>query len=598
MEESKEIQAPSPDHKEEHGAPSAEKSDPLGWFGRYLTLWVALSGGLGVVVGHFAPSVPRALEKATVSQISLPVAVLIWIMVFPMIAQIDLKSIKAVRRNLIPVGVTSGINYLVQPFTMYALALLFFNVAFSSTINDSELEDEYIAGSVVLGGSPCTAMVFVWSLLCRGDAAYTLVQVAVNDILIFVFYIPTLMLLLQVTKIIVPWDTAFLAVVVFMLVPGAGGYALRTWALRYRSRAWLDRLIGRMQPITGIALILTVLLIFIFQGAQIVESPVHVLLIAVPLILQSFLIFALAYGIFYFLRVPYRFAAPGAMIATSNFFELAVAVAMSLFGADSGATLATVVGVLVEVPVMLSLVWIANRTQHWFPQARSERDFLMQLDHELDEIPLERQQQLQSLAKDLSKTAKDGMMRVVFVCTHNSRRSQFCEAWARIAAVYCGLQDIAVFSGGTTVTCVNRSVLRALERCGVRWQVAGDITEANPRYTITTPGLAGVPSPPMYSKLYNDPANPSDTFVAVMVCSGAHAACPIVSGASQRVALPYFDPKVSDGTPTEMATYDHTCRIIAREMLFVMRNVSKNPEETLLNRGTEPNGRGILISHV
>jgi ACR3 family arsenite transporter len=580
-----------------------QNSDPLGWFGRYLTLWVALSGGLGVVVGHFAPSVPRALEEATVSQISLPVAVLIWIMVFPMIAQIDLKSIKAVRRNLIPVGVTSGINYLVQPFTMYALARLFFNVIFSSTINDPKLEDEYVAGSVVLGGSPCTAMVFVWSLLCRGDAAYTLVQVAVNDILIFVFYIPTLMLLLQVTNIIVPWDTAFLSLVVFMLVPGAGGYALRTWAQRYRSQEWLDRLIGRMQPITAIALLLTVLLIFIFQGAQIVESPVDVLLIAVPLILQSYLIFVLAYGVFYLLRVPYRFAAPGAMIATSNFFEMAVAVAMSLFGADSGATLATVVGVLVEVPVMLSLVWIANRTRHWFPQARTERDYLLQLEHELDEIPLERQQQLQSLAKDVyatSKTAKDGMMRAVFVCTHNSRRSQFCEAWARIAAVYCGLQDVAVFSGGTTVTCVNQSVLRALQRCGVRWRVADNSTDsANPRYTLTTPGLAGVSSPPMYSKLYGDAANPSDSFVAVMVCSGAHAACPFVSGASQRVALPYFDPKASDSTPIEMATYDHTCRVIAREMLFVMRSISKSPEEILVDSGAEPSAdRGILISHV
>jgi ACR3 family arsenite transporter len=248
---------------ESHTEP-ALKQDPLGIFGRYLSVWVVLCGGVGVVIGEFVPSVPDALNKATIAQISVPVAVLIWLMVIPMVAQIDLLALKDVWSNKRPVFVTSSINYLVQPFAMYALARLFFNVVFSSVINDSTLEDEYVAGAVILGGSPCTAMVFVWSLLTHGDPAYTLVQVAVNDILIFVFYIPTLMLLLQITDISVPWDTAFLSVVLFMLVPGIIGASLRFWAKRRRDLQWLGRVLAKLQIVSMAALLGTLVLIFTF----------------------------------------------------------------------------------------------------------------------------------------------------------------------------------------------------------------------------------------------------------------------------------------------------------------------------------------------
>lgn len=351
----------------EGGGEEEEEESPLGVFGKFLSLWVLLCMIVGVLIGHFAPAVPEALNKATVAQISIPIAVLIWLMVYPMLLKIDLKALLSVKKNLKPVLVTSGINYLIQPFTMYGLAMLFFKVAFVRVISDPDLQNEYVAGAVILGGSPCTAMVFVWSFLTQGDAAYTLVQVAVNDILIFVFYIPTLMLLLQVTEIPVPWDTALLSVAIFMVAPGALAIATRWYAMKRRNKQWLYSLVKKFKYVTIVALLGTIVLIFTFQGSQIWDNPVNVLLIAVPLTIQSYLIFALAYGIFYKLQTPFRYAAPGAMIATSNFFELAVAVAMSLFGADSGATLVTVVGVLEEVPIMLSLVWFANKTQHYFP---------------------------------------------------------------------------------------------------------------------------------------------------------------------------------------------------------------------------------------
>eukprot|EP00040_Diaphanoeca_grandis_P007553 m.41366 g.41366 ORF g.41366 m.41366 type:complete len:387 (-) comp18786_c0_seq1:194-1354(-) len=369
-------------------------NNPLGIFGKYLFVWVALAAGVGVLIGYFAPEVPEALKKATIAQVSLPIAVCIWLMVLPMIIEIDLKSIVNVRKNMLPITVTSGINYLIQPFTMYALAVLFFSYAFKDVIGDSELENEYIAGAVVLGGSPCTAMVFVWSLLTNGDPAYTLVQVAFNDLLIFIFYIPTLMLLLQVTNIKVPWETAFFSVALFMLIPGVIGVVVRQCALKYRNQDWLDGLLKRFKPVTMGALVVTVVLIFTFQGDSIVNNPVHVLLIALPLTLQSYFIFALTYCIFYKKGVQHRFAAPGAMIATSNFFELAVAVAISLFGTDSGATLVTVVGVLVEVPVMLSMVWFANKTRDWFPPVpESEADTLPKSFSETTTLEKDQQQQ-------------------------------------------------------------------------------------------------------------------------------------------------------------------------------------------------------------
>lgn len=350
----------------EESEASSTKKEPLGYFGRYLTIWVALCMACGIVIGEYAPSVADALDEATIAQVSIPVAILIWIMVYPMMLQIDLKALKALRHNTQPLLITSGINYLVQPFLMYGWAVLFFNVVYKNVMG-KELRDEFIAGAVILGGSPCTAMVFIWSALVKGNAAYTLAQVALNDVLIFVFYIPTIMLLLRVTDIQIPWDTAFISVALFMGAPALFAVLTREYALRRRSEEWLSRFARLWEPFSMMALLATVVLIFTFQGQQIVDQPADVFLIAIPLILQSYTVFAIAYFIFYKLQVVFEVSAPGSFIATSNFFELAVAVAISLFGVDSGATLVTVVGVLTEVPIMLSLVWFAKKTKHLFP---------------------------------------------------------------------------------------------------------------------------------------------------------------------------------------------------------------------------------------
>lgn len=563
----------------------AERRNPLGVFGRFLSIWVALSCAIGVIIGYFLPTVPKALEKATISHISIPVAFMIWIMVYPMIIQIDLNALRRVRINLKPVAITSMINYLVQPFTMYALSLLFFKVIFKSVINDSDLENEYLAGAVILGGSPCTAMVFVWSFLTRGDPAYTLVQVAVNDILIFVFYIPTLMLLLQVTNISVPWDTAFLSVVLFMFVPGLAAYATRAIALRYRNEQWLERLVEIFKPLTMIALLVTIVLIFIFQGGQIVDNTVHVLLIAVPLTLQSYIIFALAYFIFFKLRIPHRYAAPGALIATSNFFELAVAMAMSLFGADSGATLTTVVGVLEEVPIMLSLVWFANRTRHWFPLASDALSFLKELSLHFDAIPEKRQHLLKALAAAIQwDLDSNGKANIIFICTHNSRRSQFCEALFYAAVTYYRILHTNVYSGGTEVTNLNNRVINALQRVGFKIsrvplhkrETVMQEYDCNYRFICTPRGLKLSENHPMYSKLYTDSINPSTNLITVMVCSSADKTCPNISGASHRIFLPYDDPKFSDDMPNEQEIYEITCMTIARELLFVASILSSS----------------------
>eukprot|EP00038_Savillea_parva_P008232 m.175528 g.175528 ORF g.175528 m.175528 type:complete len:443 (-) comp14015_c0_seq1:55-1383(-) len=357
--------------------PSSSHVDTLGVFGRYLTVWVAVAGVAGAMVGQFANGASDALNKATIAQISIPIAMLIWLMVYPMIVKIEKGNILAVGRNIKPLLVTCGINYLVQPFTMYALARLFFEVVFVNVIDDRDLANDYLRGCIILGGSPCTAMVFVWSALTHGDPAYTLVQVSVNDLLIFVFYIPTMMLLLEVTDIPMPWGTAFLAVALFLIVPGLAAWGTQQFAARRRDKAWLECVVSRFEPVTKAALLGTIFLIFIFQGEQIFDKPIHVLLIAVPLTLQTVAVFVLAYSVFYALRVPHNISAPGALIATSNFFELAVAVAMALYGADSGATLATVVGVLTEVPIMLSLVWVANKTKGVFDRRCGSDDGLL-----------------------------------------------------------------------------------------------------------------------------------------------------------------------------------------------------------------------------
>lgn len=336
--------------------PAAPARDAMGIFERYLTVWVLLCMVIGGLIGYFAPSVAEGLARAEFARISAPVTVLLWLMIFPMLVQIDFSSILRLREQPGALALTTTINFAVQPFTMYAVALLFFRIVYASLL-EAPLADQYIAGCVLLGGAPCTAMVFVWSLLVGGNGAYTLMQVALNDLIMLALYIPTAMLLLGVSSIPLPYDTIALAVALFIAAPLVLAVACRALAIRHRGEAWLrDVLVARFKPVTMVALLLTLILIFIFQGRTIGEKPLHIVLIAVPLILQTLLIFALAYSVGYATCIAHPLLAPASLVATSNFFELAVAVAISLYGLDSGAALATVVGVLVEVPVMLCLV--------------------------------------------------------------------------------------------------------------------------------------------------------------------------------------------------------------------------------------------------
>lgn len=340
----------------------------LGYFERYLTIWVTVCIILGVLIGQLFPKVPQFLSRFTYYEISLPVAILIWLMIYPMMLKIDFTSILEATKKPKGLIITCTTNWLIKPFTMYIIAAFFFKIVFNSYIPEA-LADNYLAGAVILGAAPCTAMVFVWSHLTKGDAAYTLVQVAVNDLILLIAFTPIVAVLLGVTNVIVPYDTLFLSVVLFIVIPLAGGYLSRSYIIKSKgSRYFEDVFLKRFDNITVIGLLLTLIIIFTFQGEVIIKNPLHILLIAVPLTIQTFLIFAVAYGWAKAWRLPHNIAAPAGMIGASNFFELAVAVAISLFGLESGATLATVVGVLVEVPVMLALVRIANKTRGWFPQ--------------------------------------------------------------------------------------------------------------------------------------------------------------------------------------------------------------------------------------
>lgn len=335
-------------------------------FQKYLTLWVASCIVAGIAVGQLLPAIPQTLSRFEYAHVSLPVAVLIWLMIYPMMLKVDFRSIRNVGRHPKGLVVTCVTNWLIKPFTMFGIAWVFFHVVFKALIPEV-LADEYVAGAVLLGAAPCTAMVFVWSYLSKGDAAYTLVQVAVNDLIILVAFVPIVAVLLGVGGVEIPWDTLLLSVVLFVVIPLAAGVATR-WAV-VRSKGldyYNDVFVHRFDNITVIGLLLTLIILFSFQGETILGNPLHILLIAVPLIVQTFLIFAIAYGWARAWRLPYEVAAPAGMIGASNFFELAVAVAISLFGMQSGAALATVVGVLVEVPVMLALVRIATNTRGWF----------------------------------------------------------------------------------------------------------------------------------------------------------------------------------------------------------------------------------------
>lgn len=336
-------------------------------FERYLTLWVALCIMAGLALGALLPSVFATLASLEYASVNLIVAVLIWAMVYPMMVAVDLGSLKSVGQRPRGLIITVIINWLIKPFTMAALGILFFQYIFAGLIDGSKAR-EYIAGLILLGAAPCTAMVFVWSQMTKGDANYTLVQVSLNDLIMVVAFAPIVAFLLGVTDIAVPWETLILSTLLYVVIPLLAGVLTRSALIRRGGEAAVTAFTARIKPASMMGLLLTVVLLFGFQGPVILAQPGLIALLAVPIVIQSYGIFALGYGWAYLWRLPHKIAAPCALIGTSNFFELAVAVAIGLFGLNSGAALVTVVGVLVEVPVMLSLVAFANRTRGKFPQ--------------------------------------------------------------------------------------------------------------------------------------------------------------------------------------------------------------------------------------
>lgn len=338
-----------------------KKIQGISFFDKYLTIWVALCIAAGILIGKLFPSVPLLLGKLEYFNVSIPVAILIWIMIFPMMLKVDFSSVVNALKMPKGLTVTIVVNWLVKPFTMFGLAWLFFHVIFKTLIPET-LANEYVAGAVLLGAAPCTAMVFVWSYLTKGNPAYTLIQVAINDLIILVAFIPIVTLLLGITGVIIPWNTLILSVVLFVVIPLVAGVIVRRLVIRRKGSEYFENVfLGKFKGTTIAGLLLTLVIIFSFQGDRILNNPVSILLIAIPLVIQTYLIFFIAYGWAKKWKISHDIAAPAAMIGASNFFELAVAVAIVLFGMESGATLVTVVGVLVEVPVMLTLVRIANR---------------------------------------------------------------------------------------------------------------------------------------------------------------------------------------------------------------------------------------------
>ncbi len=350
--------------KQEQTAPQGG----IGFFEKYLTLWVILCMGAGILIGQFLPGVPAFLGRFEYASVSIPIAILIWLMIYPMMLKVDFQSIKDVGKNPKGLYVTWVTNWLIKPFTMFFIAWLFFFVVFKALIPEN-LARDYLAGAILLGAAPCTAMVFVWSHLTKGNPAYTVVQVATNDLIILIAFTPIVAFLLGVGGVTIPWDTLLLSVVLFVVIPLSLGILTRTQMIRRKGENYFKEVfLPKWNHITVAGLLMTLIIIFSFQGKVILENPLHILLIAVPLTIQTFLIFFIAYLASRALKLRHDIAAPAGMIGASNFFELAVAVAISLFGAQSPVALATVVGVLVEVPVMLALVRIANRTKGWFPQ--------------------------------------------------------------------------------------------------------------------------------------------------------------------------------------------------------------------------------------
>ncbi len=346
-----------------------QKLEGISFFEKNLTVWVVLCMVAGVLIGKFLPAIPETLSRFEYAKVSIPIAVLIWLMIYPMMMKVDFTSIKNVRKSPGGLYITWIANWLIKPFSMFGIAAFFFYVVFSPFI-PPDLAKEYLAGAIILGAAPCTAMVFVWSHLTRGNPAYTVVQVATNDLIILIAFTPIVALLLGIGGISIPWDTLFLSVFLFVVIPLAGGSATRHYVIKHKGKDYfLNTFIPKFNNITIGGLLLTLVLIFSFQGDVILSNPFHIVLIAIPLIIQTIFIFFLAYIGCLKCRLSHDIAAPAGLIGASNFFELAVAVAITLFGAASPVVLVTIVGVLVEVPLMLALVKYANRTKGWFSAA-------------------------------------------------------------------------------------------------------------------------------------------------------------------------------------------------------------------------------------
>lgn len=345
-----------------------EKTTGISSFERHLTAWVILCMVVGILVGKFAPIIPQTLSQFEYANVSIPVAILVWVMIYPMMMKVDFESVKNVKRNPKGLYVTWVVNWLIKPFSMFLISSFFFFVVFKNII-PADLAQSYLAGAVLLGAAPCTAMVFVWSHLTKGNPAYTVIQVATNDIIILFAFAPTVAFLLGVTGVAVPWNTLMLSVVLFVVIPLVAGVSTRVFVIKKKGEDYFtNQFLPKFGSVTIIGLLLTLCILFAFQGDTILQNPTHILLIGVPLTVQTFFIFFVAYFSSKALKLPHDVAAPAGLIGASNFFELSVAVAISLFGASSPVALATVVGVLIEVPVMLYLVKFANKTKHWFVQ--------------------------------------------------------------------------------------------------------------------------------------------------------------------------------------------------------------------------------------
>jgi len=336
----------------------------MGTFERYLSVWVLLGIVGGIILGNLVGDSIQFLSELEVAKVNIPVAILVWMMIYPMMVQIDFSSLKNIRKNSKGLALTILINWLVKPFTMAFFAWIFLDQLFSAYLSPEDAE-QYIAGAIILGAAPCTAMVFVWSYLTKGDANYTLVQVSINDLILLVAFIPIVRFLLGVTNIEIPFDTLVSSVVIFVVIPLVAGYLSNKYLVSTKGEEWFkQKFLPKLKPISIIALLTTLVLLFAFQGNQIINNPFHILLISVPLVIQTYVIFFLTWFVGKYIGLRHAVCAPSAMIGASNFFELAVAVAIALFGLNSGASLATVVGVLIEVPVMLSLVKIANKWRY------------------------------------------------------------------------------------------------------------------------------------------------------------------------------------------------------------------------------------------